>query len=521
MESRNIESFTSPVRRINASVKVYEAGTQIYDFLPDGRLISFEISRAGEGKFFGYGICHRINVKVIDQNREIELTTAMTMKVMFEEENLFPEFHITEVNRDELTNELSITAYDALYFANQCTVADLSMTPPYSLADFTDRCVEILGFSGLSGDYFPDLYYEDGANFDGTEQLRDVLDQIAEVSISIYSLDQDGKLVFRVLDKDGEPSYIIDKSSYFTLDSKTNRRLVSICHTTELGDNVDASLSIEGSTQYIRNNPFWDLRDDIGTLLDDALGYMGGLTINQFECEWRGNPALKIGDKIGFITKDDKEVYSYLLNDSFTYDGGLVETTEWEYEEDDETESNSSNLGEALKNTYAKVDKANKQIDLVAKDVKENAENIAAIQLTTNEISASVEQIEKNVDGSLDSLGQEIDSLSKKVAASMTAEDVSIEIKKELINNGTTSVTTTTGFTFNEEGMTVAKSDSEMKTTITEDGMKIYRNDDEVLTVNNSGVDAENLHATTYLIIGKNSRFEDYGDRTGCFWIGN
>jgi len=53
--------------------------------------------------------------------------------------------------------------------------------------------------------------------------------------------------------------------------------------------------------------------------------------------------------------------------------------------------------------------------------------------------------------------------------------------------------------------------------------MKIIKDTDIVLTANNTGVDAKNLHATTYLIVGANSRFEDYDDnsRTGCFWIGD
>ena len=60
-----------------------------------------------------------------------------------------------------------------------------------------------------------------------------------------------------------------------------------------------------------------------------------------------------------------------------------------------------------------------------------------------------------------------------------------------------------------------------MKTTIDEDGMIIERNSNQVLVANNEGVDAYNLHASTYLIIGDNSRFEDYDNdsRTGCFWI--
>ena len=60
-----------------------------------------------------------------------------------------------------------------------------------------------------------------------------------------------------------------------------------------------------------------------------------------------------------------------------------------------------------------------------------------------------------------------------------------------------------------------------MSTQITDDGMTVYRSGEAVLIANNEGVQAEDLHATTYLIIGNNSRFEDMGsDRTACFWIG-
>lgn len=77
-------------------------------------------------------------------------------------------------------------------------------------------------------------------------------------------------------------------------------------------------------------------------------------------------------------------------------------------------------------------------------------------------------------------------------------------------------------FSFNEDGFSISKSGSEIKTQITEDGMKVYKNNQSVLEANNKGVDAQNLRATTYLIIGENSRLENYaGNRTGCFWIGN
>ena len=102
----------------------------------------------------------------------------------------------------------------------------------------------------------------------------------------------------------------------------------------------------------------------------------------------------------------------------------------------------------------------------------------------------------------------------------MTPEAVELRIRSAM-EDGTTRVTTDTGFTFDENGLQVEKAGSEMRTRITENGMTVYQNSAQVLTADNKGVDAKNLHATTYLIVGGRSRFENYGsDRTGCFWIG-
>lgn len=115
----------------------------------------------------------------------------------------------------------------------------------------------------------------------------------------------------------------------------------------------------------------------------------------------------------------------------------------------------------------------------------------------------------------------QFETLTNKVDATMTSEQVQLAISTE-VAKGASKVTTSTGFTFDDNGLTINKSDSEMSTNIDEDGMSIFRNSEEVLTADNTGVNATNLHATTYLIIGTNSRFEDYGsNRTGCFWIGS
>lgn len=146
---------------------------------------------------------------------------------------------------------------------------------------------------------------------------------------------------------------------------------------------------------------------------------------------------------------------------------------------------------------------------------------ISQLQLDTESINGTVSSLETLTNEFKEDSSKEIETLKKQVEASMTDEDVTIKIQQEL-DNGVSKVTTATGFTFDETGLTVEKSDSEMKTQITEDGMVVTKDNQVMLTANNRGVDAVNLHATTYLIIGKNSRFEDFGsNKTACFWIGD
>ena len=91
------------------------------------------------------------------------------------------------------------------------------------------------------------------------------------------------------------------------------------------------------------------------------------------------------------------------------------------------------------------------------------------------------------------------------------------------------SVTTSTGYTFNADGLTIRKSDEEMENHLDNTGMHVrrYTGDDpeNILIADKDGVNALNITVRKYLIIGSNSRFEDYSNgtdsnRTGCFYIG-
>lgn len=120
-------------------------------------------------------------------------------------------------------------------------------------------------------------------------------------------------------------------------------------------------------------------------------------------------------------------------------------------------------------------------------------------------------------------ISDDVNELSSKVELKMDAEQVNIAIEQQMAN-GVDRVVTKTGYTFDTDGLKISKDNSGITNKIDNTGMYVTQNEQEILTANTGGVNATNLHAKTYLIIGKGdgrSRFEDYlTTRTGCFWIG-
>lgn len=531
MINPNFTIDNSSINAVKAKVELYDGATLVKTCTCSDVLQNFTVDRDEENnKFFGFGICQAAKTLLIDLNRELNITKGNIITPAFGDGTNFvypyPTFYVDEVTRDEDTNSLSVVAYDAIYSASAHNIGEVGLSAPYTIREVAEACAAFLRLDDIvivgvgDAETCFDTSYAEGANLEGSETIRQVLNAIAEVTQTIYYISNENKLVFKRLDISGDPIYTITKNDYFSLKTGANETIAAICHATELGDNITAG-DAEGTTQYVRDNPFWELREDTATLLENALAAIEGLSINQFICEdWVGNFLLEIGDKIALVTEDGGRVTSYLLNDTVTFDGTLAEATQWTYEpNDNETASNPSSLGEALNKTFAQVDKANKTIKLVASESNANSGAISALQLDTKSISASVSSMETSTKEALGTINNNFETLSKQVSTKMSAEDVQITIESEM-SKGVDKVQTSTGFTFNEQGLNISKTGSEISTQITEDGMTISKSGEEVLVADNQGVKAEDLHATTFLIIGNNSRFEDWNGRTACFWIG-
>ena len=148
------------------------------------------------------------------------------------------------------------------------------------------------------------------------------------------------------------------------------------------------------------------------------------------------------------------------------------------------------------------------------------ADGLTAMVQSQQQQVQEVKDAQEDAQNALEGLDQSVQEISSRVDLALTSDQVEIAIEKKLAQ-GVDTVTTKTGFTFDDVGLTVSKTGSEMTTQVTEDGMTISRSGTQVLLVDNQGVEAYNLHAKTFLILAGKARLEPYGaDRMGCFWIG-
>lgn len=176
-------------------------------------------------------------------------------------------------------------------------------------------------------------------------------------------------------------------------------------------------------------------------------------------------------------------------------------------------------FGKRFSEILGLIDETQEKVDETASSLRNDiTKSETSIRRDTEQIVMDAKRdIQKTVDGN-------IESLTNQVTAQITAEAAKITVIEERLDAGAEKVVTETGYTFDADGLKISKSGEEMENTLDNTGMYVKRNGENILTANDEGVEALDVHIKTYLIIGEGdgrSRFEDYGtDRTGCFWIG-
>lgn len=175
-------------------------------------------------------------------------------------------------------------------------------------------------------------------------------------------------------------------------------------------------------------------------------------------------------------------------------------------------------FGKTFSEIIGLIDDTRKDVDSTASELRsEIIDQSTSITRNTEQI---VMQAEQRLTNTINDVDGKLTDIEQEVSLKMSADDVSIAVREE-VSGG---IELESGYRFDTDGLTISRKGNEMENLIDHTGMYVKKDAEAVLTANKDGVEAVDLHAKTYLIIGSGdgrSRFEDYGlERTGCFWIG-
>ncbi len=138
---------------------------------------------------------------------------------------------------------------------------------------------------------------------------------------------------------------------------------------------------------------------------------------------------------------------------------------------------------------------------------------------TTGKVSQLLLDVE-GITGQVSGQSADITGVKEELTAvKQTAGEIKISVEK-IAGEGATKIKTGMGYTFDDNGLQIARKGQQMKNLLDNTGMYVTRSGQTILQANDKGVEAADVTVRNYLIVGDHARFEDYAaGRTACFWL--
>lgn len=365
------------------------------------------------------------------------------------------------------------------------------------------------------------------AVYDNTVTAREYISYIAESADCFAFIGRDGKLYFKHI-YENETEIALDMFGEYKWGEEFKISKVSYedgIRSFKFGDETRNNLWISQDNMYIVDEE----------QVENIYNEINGLVANSFEGKTVIDPAIDIGDK---IIIDGKPV---IYQGEMTLEGRFVVqiSSKIQIKQKEETTVKK----ESQKVVNRRVQSEINQIDgKITQLVEENAETSTklsqheqTIDSITNKVSSNTTEINNNYQDILQKLGDkaqkdDVISLENKVETIQTNTDYAIKISEDIQANGASKVKTETGYTFDNDGLTIEKTNAKTKSKLNEAGLEITdatgSSEESLLfagydkNIGETVVKSKNMNVEKYLTVGRYSRIEDYEEGTGVFWIG-
>lgn len=464
----------------------------------------------------------------IDSNVEIPKDTIVHfefgVKVREAQENddgydyvNFGDYIVKSVEKQEDTNSYDIIAYDFMLNAMKEYNIPLEITYPISIRDYINAICQRLGleFKNINDEFVNydkeiqnELYIDTDGNSLGYT-YRDILDELSAVTGSTICIDiETNELEVRYIE-DSED--VIDEEFLKDVNVNFGEKFgpINTIVLTRSGESDsifrenEESVNLNGRCELqIKDNQIMNFNDR-GDYAQAILNKLNGLEyfINDFQST--GICYYDICDKYG--VQIGEYVYPCIMfNNEINITQGLEENIYTDMPDETNTDySKASKDDRMLNQVYVIADKANKQVESyvsrlqkVESTSSDNASKVATLQTSVSNLQTDtytkIEINEKLTDGSVTKVKSALVTTDN---TGTTWDNSESNVKTKVDANGLEIIDKTGA---SNETLLEAKYDSEIGETV---------------------IRGKRIIVEKYLIVGTHSRFEDYENGTGCFYL--
>lgn len=444
-------------------------------------------------------------------------------------------FIINEINDNKDNNSITIKAYDYMILTMVEHDTPLELTYPCTLSDYLDAISTKFGFT-ITYDHLnnDDMVLESDPYLDENENslgytYRDILDEICEATGGIMDVDESYNLRLKYLSSTKDLT--ID-NTYLKEDNVSVGEHYGPINCLTLSRSADSdNISIRDEASIIANGLCEIKISDNQLLNTNDRGDYAQEIFNQINgLEWQkettlsstGIACLEIGDRLEYLV--DNNTYNInVFENQLVIESGIEENI-------------YSNTPQTSETDYKVVSDTDKTLNQAYIIVNKQTQEIEAVTSKTNTLETTVnnnyQELNDKFNGYVPT-GSLVE-IQNSVTQLQTDTYTKTQIDTKLID-GSVKLVQTASATYSEDGMTYEKSNANTKTTINEVGVNVRnQNDDSILFAGyvdddntqysdfrgQTIVASENILVKKYMVVGEKSRFENYEDGTGCFFIG-
>lgn len=423
---------------------------------------------------------------------------------------------------NEIEKTISIVAYDRIAKLDT-QYALIAFDSPLKGSEIADSILGQVGLTRAPGDelYFDEYLFESiNVGEDEVISCREILRQYAEANLSMAYADRDGNVVFKSVVTSGIFEQGFSSNDYDNIEIEDDYGPINslVLAYTDDGDGEsyddvasqdESSIDNHGICEFrIASNVFlFDRRESV---IDSLFSFINGFTYSPFSVDVFSRPDFDPGDIVALSNMASEVRKAPVTNITLDYAGGMVGTMETKILPETLTEYQYAGNSASIQNVKLRVVKAERKIEANIQNTQqlESGLNEQIANWTLTQASIEQEIIDRQTGD--EGVSEAMTSLVQQFVDQFNIQFGELSTNIDGVSNDVYAY-----FNFDASGLTIGKSDSQVKLKLGTDGVIYFLvNGETVAYIQNDKLYIENVEVLQTIILA-NHIFEKSTFSTG------